>query len=248
MAYFLAFAPTIFVTLLLVLAERLRGAPPTDWWRNLEAWGVQFGVALLLMPFLHSWAGPALIDGARLPFWAGFLIFLFVKDLGEFLFHRAQHRIPFLWAMHSLHHSDPEMAVLTTQRHFWGDQLIKQVTVWSAALMVITPTPAILSAYGFFSLWNLLTHADLPLNFGRWSWVINSPAYHRRHHSMLPEHYDSNFAALFPIFDVIGGTYFRPDGFPPTGLDRKPENLGELLIWPLIWDKPPAAVAAPVTE
>ena len=238
MSIFLAFLPTILVTAALLLAERWHGAPSTDWRRNLESWGLQLAVAFTVLPLFHAWQGAALFDGAKRPFWAGLLIFVLVKDLGEYLFHRAQHRIPFLWAMHSLHHSDPEMAVLTTQRHFWGDQLIKQVTIWSAALMVITPTPAIIFAYGILSLINLLTHSDLKIDLGRWSWLINSPAYHRRHHSRLPEHYDSNFAALFPIFDVICGSYRQPDGFPPTGLERKPEHLGEQLIWPFIWNKP----------
>jgi sterol desaturase/sphingolipid hydroxylase (fatty acid hydroxylase superfamily) len=40
-------------------------------------------------------------------------------DFGEYLFHRAQHRIPAMWAMHSLHHSDTAMNISTTQRHFW---------------------------------------------------------------------------------------------------------------------------------
>src|SRR6185437_7825233 len=37
-------------------------------------------------------------------------------DAGEYLFHRAQHRIPFLWAMHSLHHSDPAVNISTAPR------------------------------------------------------------------------------------------------------------------------------------
>ena len=234
----LAYLPSLLVTAALLLAERWHGAPRTDWLRNIQSWGLQLAVMFTLMPLFHAWDGVALFDAAKLPFWAGLLIFVFVKDLGEYLFHRAQHRIPALWAMHSLHHSDPEMAVLTTQRHFWGDQLLKQVTIWSAALMVIKPTEAMVFAYGMISLINLLTHSDLPIDLGRWSWLINSPAYHRRHHSLLPEHYDSNFAALFPIFDVIFGSYVRPDGFPPTGLERKPESLAELVIWPLIWNKP----------
>lgn len=235
--------PEMLVIAVLLLAEHWRGAPPRDGWRNLQVWGVQFVLIALLFTWLPGWTGPALIDGAKLPFWAGFLLFLLVKDLGEFLFHYAQHRVPFLWAMHSLHHSDPEMAVLTTQRHFWADPLIKQVTIWAAALMIITPTPAMYGAYGILSLWNLFTHADLRVDFGRWSWVINSPAYHRRHHSIHPEHYDQNFAALFPIFDVICGTYRRPDGYPRTGLERRPRSLAEVLIWPFIWNRPVAVVA-----
>jgi sterol desaturase/sphingolipid hydroxylase (fatty acid hydroxylase superfamily) len=222
----------------LLLAEQRRGSGAHDGWRNLQIWVLQFGAMMALFSWLPGWSGPALIDGAKLPFWAGFLIVLLVRDGGEFLYHYAQHRIPFLWAMHSLHHSDPNMAVLTTQRHYWADPFIKQVTIWSAALMIITPTAGMYAAYGLLSLWNLFTHADLPIDFGRWSWVINSPAYHRRHHSILREHYDQNFAALFPIFDLLCGTYRRPDGYPQTGLERRPQSLGEVVIWPLIWDRP----------
>jgi len=224
--------PTLAVTTAILAFERWRGAPPTDWRINLQSWAAQLFIAITLLPLLPVWRGASLIDGARLPFWAGFPILLLVRDFGEYIFHRAQHRVPLLWAMHSLHHSDPEMAVLTTQRHFWGDQLVKQVTIWSAVVMIIRPTPALLGAYGVVSLWNLMSHADLRLDFGRWSWLINSPAYHRRHHSMLPEHYDSNFAALFPIFDVIFGSYYRPDGFPPTGQDHAPRNFVEMVAWP----------------
>lgn len=240
MSLFLAFLPTLLVTTMLLLAERWAGAPPADGWRNVQAWALQSGVAVGGLQVIHSWTGPALIDARRLPFWAGLLIFFVVKDLGEYLFHRAQHRIPVLWAMHSLHHCDPEVTVLTTQRHFWGDQLVKQVTIWSAALMVISPTDAILGSYGIISLWNLFAHCDVRADLGRWSWVVNCPAFHRRHHSCLPEHFNSNFAAILPIFDVIFGTYRRPEGFPPTGLPRAPANFAELVIWPLIWNRPVA--------
>jgi len=225
------------VALVLTLIERWRGGRGADWRRNIEAWGVYFAATVLLLPLLHGWRGAALLDGARMPFVIGFVLFLVVKDFGEYAYHRAQHVVPWLWAMHSLHHSDPAMAALTTQRHFWGDQLLKQVTVWAFPLMLIRPTTAMLGAYGVCSLWNFVVHADLPLDFGRCSWLLNSPAYHRRHHSALPEHYDSNFAALFPIFDVICGSYHRPEGRPPTGLPRQPRGWGELVIWPLVWNQ-----------
>ena len=238
MMLLLALLPSLLVGLVLTLIERISGAARGDWLRNLESCALQLAAAITIMPLVPLWRGASLIDGAKLPFWLGCAVVLVVRDLGEYLFHRAQHRVPWLWAMHSLHHSDPDMNALTTQRHFWGDQLVKQVTVWSAALMVITPTPAMVGVFGLISLWNLVVHANLPLDFGRWSWVLNAPGYHRRHHSRLPEHYDSNFAALLPIFDVIGGSYHRGDGFPPTGLAHQPESLADLAIWPLIWDRP----------
>src|SRR5262245_56379866 len=33
------------------------------------------------------------------------LLYLLTQDLLEYWLHRAQHKVPFLWAMHSLHHS-----------------------------------------------------------------------------------------------------------------------------------------------
>lgn len=222
------------VTAGLVAAEYARGVRGTDWQNNLSAWALQFLAAAIFFPLIPLWQGLGLIDGAALPFWVAFPIYLVVQDLGEYIYHRAQHRIPALWAMHALHHSDPNMSALTTHRHFWGDQLVKRLTVWSAAAMVISPTAELHGAYLIAGLWHIVVHSALPIDLGRWSWVINSPSYHRRHHSSVPEHHDSNFAALFPIFDVLAGSYHRGVGSPPTGLDEQPRSLAEVAAWPLL--------------
>lgn len=221
------------IALILIAWERLIGAPSTDWVINLQSWALKLVGAFTVYEMVRAWDGPALIDGAALPTWLAVILYVLVYDLAEYLFHRMQHRIPLLWAMHSLHHSDPNMSVLTTNRHFWADPLFKSVTVWSAAALLISPTPTALAVYTVLSLWNFVTHSQLPLNLGKWSWVINTPAYHRRHHSALPEHYDSNFAAILPIWDVLFGDYNRPEGFPPTGYSTRPRNLREQLFWPL---------------
>jgi sterol desaturase/sphingolipid hydroxylase (fatty acid hydroxylase superfamily) len=221
------------IALILIAWERLIGAPSTDWVINLQSWALKLVGAFTVYEMVRAWDGPALIDGAALPTWLAVILYVLVYDLAEYLFHRMQHRIPLLWAMHSLHHSDPNMSVLTTNRHFWADPLFKSVTVWSAAALLISPTPTALAVYTVLSLWNFVTHSQLPLNLGKWSWVINTPAYHRRRHSALPEHYDSNFAAILPIWDVLFGNYNRPEGFPPTGYSTRPRNLREQLFWPL---------------
>ncbi len=241
------FTPPIDAVLVLTAIEFLFRRARTDWLINVQAWFlILFASVTMGSMFTISFL-PTLLDGAQLPFWLGFVIFLFVSDLGEYLFHRAQHRIPLLWAMHSLHHSDPEMSALTTQRHFWADPLLKAITIYPVTLMIIKPTPAIIGVILTVALWNFLTHSRLRVDLGRWSWLINTPAYHRRHHSSLPEHYDSNFAALFPIFDVIAGSYRRPDGFPPTGLDHRPTNLQHLATWPLHFANASAEQAAEPT-
>ena len=232
MDWLLAMLPTLVVVCLLTAGEMFVRPARTDAWRNLQAWAVNVLVGLIVMPLYTAMQLPSLFNGSAMPFWLGALAYLVIRDFLEFLYHRAQHSNPILWSMHALHHSDPEMSALTTSRHFWGDQLIKAVTIWPLAAAVVAPTPAMVALFNLLSLWNFVVHARLPFGFGRLSWLLNSPAYHRRHHSCLPEHYNSNFAALLPIFDVVFGSYHRPRGFPPTGLDRKPESLVDVIVWP----------------
>jgi sterol desaturase/sphingolipid hydroxylase (fatty acid hydroxylase superfamily) len=245
MDWLLAQMPAALVICTLTLLERRRNPAATDWLRNLQAWGLGTLAALTVLPLFALHGLPSLLDGAALPFWLACPLFIVARDLGEFLFHRAQHAVPFMWAMHSLHHSDPDMSALTTQRHFWGDAVLKSLTIWPMAAAIVSPTPAIFAVTSFVGLWNLFVHARLDVNFDSLSWLVNSPAYHRRHHSSLPEHYNSNYAALFPIFDVICGSYHQPEGFPPTGLDRKPESLADVAVWPLRYEA--AENAAPAT-
>ena len=157
-------------------------------------------------------------------------------NLGEYLFHRAQHRVPLLWAMHSLHHSDPAVNISTTQRHFWVEQAIKSVTIYMAVGLLFRSNTAIATLYGVLSLWNYFAHMNLRLGFGRVWFLLNSPQFHRVDHSARAEHYDRNFAALFPIFDAIFRSVHVPERseFPPTGLDDgdSPRSLTEAVLWP----------------
>ena len=245
MAWLNAMLPTLVLVALLTAGEMLLRPGQADWWRNIQAWAVTAAIGFAVLPLMASLHVPALIVGAALPFWLGATAYLVLRDFLEFLYHRAQHKIPLLWSMHALHHSDPNMSALTTTRHFWGDQVIKAVTIWPLAALIIAPTPAMVGMFNLVSLWNFVVHARLPISFGPLSWLLNSPAYHRRHHSSLPEHYNSNYAALFPIFDVLCGTYYRPTGFPPTGLETKPESLVDLLLWPA--RQSPETAPAPAT-
>jgi sterol desaturase/sphingolipid hydroxylase (fatty acid hydroxylase superfamily) len=224
----------VVVVALLTLAELMFGSTLAgDRLVNVMIWLMRRGLALALLPAAAFLFPFSLIEGASLPFVAAFAIYFLAADLGEYLFHRAQHGIPWLWKLHALHHSDPDMNATTTERHFWGDQFLKAVTISPAAILLIRPTPTVMFAYIVATQWNFVAHARLPWSFGRLSWVLNSPAYHRRHHSALSEHYNSNFAAILPIWDVLLGSYRVPTReMPPTGLGGHPPNFRELLCWP----------------
>lgn len=206
---------------------------------NAKVWALYAAVTYALVPVVGSlatrgvnWLGGGVFDLASWPIVLGVLAFAFAMDFGEFLFHRAQHAIPFLWRMHSLHHSDPNMNATTAARHFWADPLIKAVTIWPAVGLLFKPTPLILVIYASLSLYHYFAHANLRVNFGRLSWVLNAPAYHRLHHSADPQDYGTNFAGLFPIFDLIFGSYRQPTRFVQTGLAERPRGLLDAIVWP----------------
>jgi sterol desaturase/sphingolipid hydroxylase (fatty acid hydroxylase superfamily) len=163
--------------------------------------------------------------------------FVIVMDFSEYVFHRLQHRIPVLWALHSFHHSDETMNLSTTYRHFWADQALKAMSINLLVGLLFQANPPVLLAYSGIMLCNLFFHMNVPIGLGRCWLLLNSPQYHRIHHSSLTEHQDRNFAALFPIFDAIFRTAHRPQAgeFPATGLydQDKPRDMIEALIWPV---------------
>jgi sterol desaturase/sphingolipid hydroxylase (fatty acid hydroxylase superfamily) len=166
----------------------------------------------------------------------GIPCYFLAMDGGEYVFHRAQHRIPALWALHSLHHSDPSVNVSTTPRHFWGDPFLKAITIYPLVGLLFKANAAVIGGYAIFGFYNYFLHLNVRVGFGRWFAWLNSPQTHRLHHSSLPEHRDCNFAQFFTVFDVLGGTYRQPTSgeYPPTGLDSAeiPYKVHGMILWP----------------
>ena len=156
---------------------------------------------------------------------AATLLSLLIFDFFYYWWHRSEHRYPGLWAIHKLHHMDPGINVSTNLRHHWLEDVgrIPMITIPMAMLFDLSPAAG--GAIGFaFSAWTFFIHANLKLSLGWLSWLVDGPQLHRIHHSKMPEHFDRNFAAFFPILDVIFGTYYHPrrGEFPATGVSDEP--------------------------
>jgi len=191
------------------------------------------GTALLLN---HVGAGLIALPDAGWPLVFSIAIYLLAMDFLDYLFHRAQHSWPLLWAMHSFHHSDRAMNITTTQRNFWLEPVLKTLFLFPLVpLLFQVPAPAV-AAFALCAYIRLFSHMNLRWSLGPFWAVIIGPQFHRIHHSTLPEHRDKNFAPLFPVFDILFGTHFRPrpGEFPPTGLDtgEAPKSLAIALVWP----------------
>ncbi|MCB1689768.1 MAG: sterol desaturase family protein [Halioglobus sp.] len=156
-----------------------------------------------------------------------FLTACFLGDLWYYWWHRAQHKIPFLWELHKLHHSDENLNTTTIFRsHFLepsGQALVKGLTI--GLIFDISEAPqtllAIVAAGLLPAVWDYFIHANVRIDaLHRLVPFFSNPQYHWIHHSRMPEHRDKNFAIWLPMFDIAFGSYYHPrrDEYPPTGL------------------------------
>lgn len=172
---------------------------------------------------------PIHLSGRGWMFPVSLLTTLALVDLVDYAFHRLEHRVPWLWAMHSLHHSDSEMNATTAYRHFWLDRALQAIAFIPLWLLVHPDFGVMLGV--IVAGWVLAAFEHSNIRVGH-SWLIVTPQFHRVHHSILQEHYDRNFAGFLPLWDVLFGTYLEPDGFPETGLtEGEPHSVKDALLW-----------------
>ncbi len=148
------------------------------------------------------------------------LLFFLIFDFFYYWMHRAQHRFGWFWSLHKLHHADRSINVTSGQRHHFLEEPVRVFLVFLPLGMIfdISP-PNIVWLWNALLLWGFVIHLNLRVPFGPFTPVIAGPQLHRLHHSVLEQHTDVNFAAFFPIWDVLFGTYVRPqrDEWPETG-------------------------------
>src|SRR5581483_688521 len=163
--------------------------------------------------------------------------YLVIFDLQQYAFHRLAHRNAFFWSMHSLHHSARVVTVSSCTRHFWLEGVAGVALGLPFGLMLSVPAEILIVAAPLRSIIVALAHTNIRASFGSFSLLVTGPQYHRIHHSSRPDHIDKNFAELFPLWDVIFGTLWRPkcDEFPATGLvsGDLPAGFRDLILWPV---------------
>ena len=151
------------------------------------------------------------------PWLLQFVEVVFLTDLAQYWFHRAFHRVPFLWGFHAVHHSAKAMDWLAGARmHFFEIILLRGIT--SLPLMTFGFSPSVMQAYiAFVYVYSSLLHANLKGDFGRLGQWLATPRFHHWHHGLEQEAVDVNFAIHFPWLDKLFGTFHLPEKRWPEG-------------------------------
>jgi len=192
-----------------------------------------FGVtdAQGLITFYADGHGPL----ARLPLAAQAAIFLFGADLMNYWLHRGFHGAT-LWKYHAVHHSSSDLDWLSAARFHPVNTFLGSVAA-EVVLLLAGISPNVLVVLGPFTVvHSAFVHANLNWTLGPLRYVLAGPVFHRWHHTAAEVGGEKNYAATFPILDVIFGTFYMPPARLPAdyGIADKsfPASFGEQMLYP----------------
>ena len=136
------------------------------------------------------------------------LVILFVLvDFAEYWFHRAAHRVRFMWASHAVHHSTTRFNLTAAVRLPWTGALSGAVFFF-VPLTLIGFHPLAVTAMALLNLvYQFFLHTEHAPRLGPLEWVLNTPAHHRVHHASNEHCLDKNFSGVFIIWDRLFGTF-----------------------------------------
>ena len=187
------------------------------WTTNL-GFGVLGTIAVRLLGPLTAvataiWAqhnGWGALNFTSLPAWMSFGLALLILDLSIYGQHWATHRIPLLWRLHKVHHTDRDIDVTTALRFHPIEIALSMVYKCGIVLALGPSVEAVI-------LFEILLNGTAMFNHANWKLpmpidrllriIIVTPDMHRVHHSIEPDETHSNFGFSLSVWDRLFGTY-----------------------------------------
>jgi sterol desaturase/sphingolipid hydroxylase (fatty acid hydroxylase superfamily) len=222
--------------------------------------------AILIWTYAWVFKTTALANWPSSSTWSWIAAFVLV-DFAYYWFHRASHRVNFIWATHIVHHQSEEYNLTVALRQSWIQGLFSMVFYLPLATLGI-PLEVALGAIALNTIGQFWFHTRA---IGRMGWlelVLNTPSHHRVHHGRNPKYLDKNYAGVLIVWDRLFGTFVREEEEPVYGV-VKPLNSWNV-VWAnthqwvelarfcaaaknwkeriLVWFLPPARLSGPAPE
>jgi len=248
----------VFVLVFAVLALWQTLRPFRELKQRTRRWTRHLGVLLigavlvrLCVPLAASAAG-AWADAAQfgllqflgLPHWLLILSGIVLLDLAIYWQHRLFHKLPWLWRLHRMHHSDTAFEVSTGIRFHPLEIALSTLIKIGVVLMLGIPALGVLLFEILLNATALFSHSNVQLPSAverRLRPILVTPDMHRIHHSTVPLETNSNFGFCLSIWDRWFGSYraqaMLNPAVMPIGIEEfrgaADQTLRALLVQPL---------------
>ena len=207
-----------------------------------------FPVAAVGTAAVAAERGWGLFNAVAAPSWLAIVLSVVALDLAIYVQHVVFHKVPPLWRLHRMHHTDVDIDATTGVR-FHPIEIALSMAIKMAMIVALgAPAVAVVIFEVLLNATAMFNHGNvkLPRALDRLlRLVIVTPDFHRVHHSVYRDETDSNYGFNLSVWDRLFRTY-RPqprDGHEQMtiGLDifRDPRqrHLDKLLIQPFVTDR-----------
>lgn len=171
-------------------------------------------LAWLLVIGLFAWVHQFRLFELPATWWSIALLFL-AQDFFYYFFHRASHRVRWLWASHVTHHSSERLNFSTAFRQSLTYPVSGMWLFWLPLAWIgfapahIVVVVAINLGFQFF------VHTQAVGRLGWLEKVFNTPSHHRVHHARNPQYIDRNYAGVLIVWDKLFGSFTDEDPAVP---------------------------------
>jgi sterol desaturase/sphingolipid hydroxylase (fatty acid hydroxylase superfamily) len=175
--------------------------------------------------------------------WPIWLAIFPLVDLGFYAFHRASHRVNFLWAIHAVHHQSEEYNLSVALRQAWLEPAVAAFFYLPLAIVGFHPV-MFATAHTLNTLYQFWVHTRLVGKLGPIEHVFNTASHHRVHHGRNPRYIDKNYAGMFILWDRVFSTFQVEDEEPVYGVVKPLHSFNPLWAQSESWVKIAALMAA----
>jgi sterol desaturase/sphingolipid hydroxylase (fatty acid hydroxylase superfamily) len=154
---------------------------------------------------------------------------LLLLDFWIYWWHRLNHRIPFLWRFHEVHHLDEMLDTTSALRFHFGEVVLSSLVRALVIVVLGLPLTSVVVFEVLVLMSALFHHSNLklPAAFEKaLSWIIVTPSIHWVHHHAKQKDTDSNYATVLSIWDRVFGstsTFARTSDMK-IGVEKRPEK------------------------
>jgi sterol desaturase/sphingolipid hydroxylase (fatty acid hydroxylase superfamily) len=188
---------------------------------------IHTGLAIVIV-LLADWAkrrGIGLAHWLNTSVVVTIIISVLVLDFfGGWLVHVTEHKFYPLWKFHVVHHADNNVDVTTGLRHHPVESVLRGLFFMIGIIIAGAPVYAVMIYQTLLVLVTAFTHANisLPLWLDKGlSYFFISPNMHKVHHHYKQPYTDSNYGAIFSVWDRLLGTFMKLEPKDiKYGLDR----------------------------
>ena len=147
----------------------------------------------------------------EMPLWLYVILGVLLMDfVGAYLPHFTEHKVPPLWMVHLVHHSDHKVDTTTANRHHPLESIIRYVFTLAGVFIIGAPIGIVMLYQSLSLVATQFSHANIKLPKKvdyLLSFVLISPDMHKIHHHHQLPYTDANYGNIFSIWDRLLGTY-----------------------------------------